>query len=164
MMTTFVWKDEYSTGIKDIDEQHKKLSDFVNQLRELANQDKIDSRKAKRKAILLGAYTKAHFAYLEEWLFNNGYSLVKQDNSIDREFLKFYDDSKNQITKEITKEFLERLCETTETWLGNHINIISKAIAEEPTSYTSDFHDLPLSAQIQSNLLGNQQKAMRVFA
>ena len=83
-MTTFVWKNEYSTGIKDIDEQHKKLSDFALQLGEIADQANIDSRKARRKTVLLGAYARAHFAYLEEWMLKNGYYLSGQDKNIDR--------------------------------------------------------------------------------
>ncbi len=161
-MTTFVWKDEYSTGIKDIDEQHKKLSGFVDQLGEVADQTNIDARKAKRKIVLLGAYTRTHFAYLEEWMFKNGHYLSEQAKNVDREFLEFYETSRNQINKEVTKELLEKLHETIKTWLVNHIDMVNKAICEEPS--TPDFHELPLSVQVQSNLLGVQQKSMRAFA
>ncbi len=163
-MTTFVWKNEYMTGVQGIDEQHKKLSDFLHELEQLANQISVDSRKARRKIVLLGAYIKAHFSYVEEWLFRNGYYLGEQSKVIDREFLECYEASRHQVNEEITKELLETLFEATKKWLVNHINVVNKAISEKPSSNTPDLRDLPLIAQIQSNLLGGEQKTVKAFA
>ena len=42
--------------------------------------------------------------------------------------------------------------------------MISKAVSEESKSCTSDFDNLPLTAQIQRNLLGGKQTAIRALA
>ena len=59
-MDFFEWKDNYSVGIKKIDEQHKKLVGYLNDL--------YESMKAGRGKAILGAvlkdlveYTKTHF-------------------------------------------------------------------------------------------------------
>ena len=59
-MSFFEWKDDYSVGIIKVDEQHKKLVGYLNEL--------YESMKAGKGKETLGAvlkslveYTKAHF-------------------------------------------------------------------------------------------------------
>ncbi len=66
-MSFFDWKDDYSVGIKKIDEQHKKLVGHLNEL--------YDSMKAGKGKETLGAvmkglveYTKTHFITEESLL------------------------------------------------------------------------------------------------
>lgn len=66
-MGFFEWKDDYSVGIKKVDEQHRKLVGYLNQL--------YESMKAGKGSETMGAvikdlveYTKNHFATEESLL------------------------------------------------------------------------------------------------
>lgn len=62
------WKSEYSVGITSIDEQHKKLFQFINELHDAMKAGK--SKEVLSKIINdLVDYTKYHFAQ-EEAFFN----------------------------------------------------------------------------------------------
>lgn len=69
----FVWRDEYNTGIREVDEQHKRLVKLINDLH-LAMQD------GKGKDVLGGIldqlvdYTKVHFRSEETMLMRQGYA------------------------------------------------------------------------------------------
>ena len=60
-MAFFEWKDEYNVGITRIDEQHKTLVSFLNDLFEAM---KTGKGNEKLDAVLKGLveYTKTHFA------------------------------------------------------------------------------------------------------
>ena len=71
-MALLAWKDAYSVKIKEIDDQHKKLIDMINELNDAMSQGKA---KEVLGAILdkLVTYAASHFA-LEERLFQtHGY-------------------------------------------------------------------------------------------
>lgn len=71
-MALFVWKDAYSVNIKEIDDQHKKLIDMINELNDAMAQGKA---KEMLGAILdkLVAYTASHFAVEERLMQTHGY-------------------------------------------------------------------------------------------
>lgn len=71
-MTMFEWKPEYSVGYPQIDEQHKRLFEFANELHSAmsAGKGKEILRKTLGKLI---SYTKAHFASEERLMQANKY-------------------------------------------------------------------------------------------
>jgi len=71
-MPLFQWKEAYSVKIAEIDKQHKKLIDFVNELNEAMAQGKGKEASAKVLDALID-YTKVHFAYEEKLMRDNGY-------------------------------------------------------------------------------------------
>ncbi len=68
-MIIFIWKPEYSVGIKNIDNQHKKLIDTINMLHEAV------SNKAVLNKIFdnLVEYTTIHFATEEDLMVRYSY-------------------------------------------------------------------------------------------
>jgi len=68
----FTWKNSFSVGIVEIDEQHKKLLEYLNELH-------IQSHRSKGKRInpimidRLNSYAKTHFRYEETLMKNRGY-------------------------------------------------------------------------------------------
>ncbi len=71
-MAFFVWTDKYSVGIQQVDEQHKRLVEMVNDL--------YEAMKAGRGNEVLGtvfnnllAYTRTHFAEEEELMQQCGF-------------------------------------------------------------------------------------------
>ena len=49
MSNKFVWTDEYSVGVVEIDEQHKKFLDICNSLLELEEGESFTSEEALEK-------------------------------------------------------------------------------------------------------------------
>lgn len=71
-MALLSWKSEYSVNVKEIDAQHRKLVDMINELNEAMAQGKA---KDVLGAILdkLVSYTAGHFALEERLLQTHGY-------------------------------------------------------------------------------------------
>ena len=71
-MALLSWNDDYSVGIKEIDKQHMKLVDLVNELHE-------GMKSGKGKEVLgnilneLVKYTAFHFAHEEQLFDKYGY-------------------------------------------------------------------------------------------
>jgi hemerythrin-like metal-binding protein len=71
MASLFVWNDSYSTGIREIDAQHKKLVDILNALYDAMGKGRAISPLANARRAY--QYTVVHFA-TEERLFKlHGY-------------------------------------------------------------------------------------------
>ncbi len=118
-MALITWGTEYSVGINSIDDQHKKLVGFVNDLN-----DAMAQRKGKDilEKILGGLveYTKTHFAHEEQLFRAHGYPeatahKMKHDD-LTKKVLQFQQDlhaGKAVMSVEIMA-FLK-------DWLLNHI-------------------------------------------
>jgi len=63
------WQDSYSTGIKVIDDQHKELLNFVNEIFNHVSGDEEEERLWFNDAIQLAIqYVKEHFATEEKYM------------------------------------------------------------------------------------------------
>ncbi|MBU0484036.1 MAG: bacteriohemerythrin [Proteobacteria bacterium] len=76
-MGLFVWKDDYSVNIKEIDTQHKKLIDMINELHEAMSErrgkDVLNDILAK-----LANYTVSHFSTEERIMRTNDYPAYQE--------------------------------------------------------------------------------------
>jgi hemerythrin len=66
-MNTLKWQDEYSLGIKELDDQHRNLLQFINILIEKKD-DSPESGALSEDIILLIHYAYTHFATEERYL------------------------------------------------------------------------------------------------
>ena len=86
-MPLVTWSDDYSVSIKEIDDQHKKLFDLLNELHDAM-------KKAKGKSILgkvikdLISYTEFHFSTEEILLQNCKYPEFEEHKLKHDEFTK----------------------------------------------------------------------------
>ena len=71
-MAFFVWDNKYSVGIREIDEQHKKLINILNELYEAMQAQKASDVLGKVLLELVN-YTKTHFATEEKYMAQFGY-------------------------------------------------------------------------------------------
>jgi len=71
----FTWKDEFNLGVKSIDDQHKKLFDFLNRLHDIANRNDGFDHHDEIVQIFgeLRDYTVYHFKYEEELMEKYGF-------------------------------------------------------------------------------------------
>lgn len=123
-MELIQWTDEYSVGIKEIDNQHRGLIIIINELFTLMSEGKA---KNKLDDIFdhLTDYTKKHFSAEELMLIKYAYPDIEQHKVEHKKFIEklegFMSDlEKNKIT--VTLEVLNFL----KDWLLNHILISDK--------------------------------------
>ena len=121
----FAWSDQYATGVEDIDNQHKKLFELINQIEDELDRTELDERRVKRIITFLGLYTKSHFGYEEDCMFRHKCPLYTKNKDAHTKFLDFYKDVKKESEEEgVSKSLLKKLHDTAENWLVNHIGKI----------------------------------------
>lgn len=126
------WSDEYSVGIKAIDEQHKKFFAIINKLN-----DAIDKREMKEGLfeILneLKEYANFHFGFEEKYFKEFNYDGAEAHKKVHDAFdAKINDYLKKYKNNEIEVSF--ELIDLMENWLINHINDVDR-------KYIKCFHE-----------------------
>jgi hemerythrin len=118
-MAFMEWQDKYSTGIMQIDLEHKRLVALINELYEAMNQGKGDEALGK---VLngLASYCRTHFSNEERLMQQHGYPAYTDHKGVhDRlttkvtGMLKDFQAGKGQSTVQ-TVNFLK-------DWLNKHI-------------------------------------------
>lgn len=118
-MSVFGWSEKYSVGIKEIDDQHKKLIGLISQLDSAMRQGK---GKQALEDILreLVQYTRTHFSNEERIMRTHGYPdyeehKIKHDKMTQKvlDIQRQYQEGKLNITLDVMK-FLEN-------WIDKHI-------------------------------------------
>lgn len=71
-MSTFVWKTDFSVGIKEMDDQHRGFFDILNKLGEAAGGNK-GMEVVGPVLLQLSEYSRHHFSEEENWLKIIGY-------------------------------------------------------------------------------------------
>ncbi len=115
-----VWKDEYSVGIEEMDNDHKKLLNLINQLQTAVHY--YTGKEFEEKALdELVDYTKTHFKKEEQLMEDNDYADIAAHKLQHKAFIDkvnhFLEEYKNNsdVTIVDTLEFLK-------DWLIKHIN------------------------------------------
>ena len=118
-MPMFEWTQEYSVNVRELDEQHKKLVDMINNLDEsMKSENQGDAIKIVLDELL--DYTAYHFETEEKLLMQYGYprleSHTKEHDTLSWRVLDMrtrHESGEGVEAKEII-DFLT-------TWLKNHI-------------------------------------------
>jgi methyl-accepting chemotaxis protein len=82
---TFLWKREYSVRVRAMDEQHKKLIGYINELNEAMGSGQTHSSITAILHKLLD-YTKSHFAQEEQLMASHRYPELEAHKVIHRRF------------------------------------------------------------------------------
>jgi hemerythrin len=113
------WQNEYSVGVEEIDNQHKKLFTTINDLI-----DAIDTRQAKEKleAIIMDIvnYKMTHFDTEEKYFRKFNYDGAEEHIAKHREFNDNLEKLKTQYP-ELNIEFAFALVDFLEDWLIEHL-------------------------------------------
>ena len=131
-MAYLEWQDDYSVGIDQIDRQHKKLVNFLNELYEAMQQGKGKDALGKVLTDLV-LYTKTHFSTEEKLMSQYGFpgyeghkatheKMAAKVLALKKQFADGSLSSPIQITN-----FLK-------DWLAKHINETDKKYAPYLTS------------------------------
>lgn len=111
------WTSDLSTGIDVIDNQHRRIVDYINQL-ELATSQK--SRNLVGQVLdELVDYTLSHFAFEESLLEEAGYKFAMPHRAVHQIFVKRV--ARYQERHNAGEDIAEQLYGMLATWLIHHI-------------------------------------------
>ncbi|MFH1802837.1 MAG: bacteriohemerythrin [archaeon] len=130
-MILFEWTKSVEVGIKEIDNQHKKLFGYMNELYDALEQRK-EREILQRLFKDLEEYTDTHFSFEEEHFKEFNYPKGKEHTQGHKVFIKKLEQIKSQISKDTidTEDLLELLVE----WFMHHIKEIDH-------QYVACFHE-----------------------
>ena len=124
METEFLkWSDDYSIGLQEIDNQHKKLLDIINKLyTAFINRD--EDMVMENILVQMTDYTKYHFGteekYFKQFGYKNTSDHLEQHKIYIAKLSAFQNDFKNN--QKITYSVMNFL----RNWLVNHIQGIDR--------------------------------------
>ncbi len=124
-----LWRDEYSVHEDRIDEQHKRLFQFVNKLEDQmkrgVKKDEIDSCMT-----FLSTYVRIHFLYEESCMFRHKCPIADTNVAAHKKFLEAFDAIKAKYDVQgPTPDVITELYNAASNWLIQHICKIDKQLA-----------------------------------
>jgi hemerythrin len=111
------WDHELDTNIPVIDNQHRRIVEYINELH-----DAIVSADREQVGEILEQlvdYTMSHFAFEEELMEQAGYGFIAAHKKVHQMFTKKVADF--QMRFELGEDVSRQLLTTLRTWLINHI-------------------------------------------
>lgn len=131
-MAKFMWTDQLNVGIEVIDQQHRRIVEYINQL------DDARSNNYSREEIgflvnELVDYTISHFGFEESLQEEAGYPFLKAHQKVHELFTKRVADFQTRYNngEDVTKGLNSLLV----TWLFNHIKRDDNDYVETVKSY-----------------------------
>ncbi len=119
----FQWKEEYSIGVKELDEQHKKMFELGDKISRLVFDNSTEDYLNEIVSILekLREYTKYHFNYEEEHMDLNGY-VHQHTHSIQHSYLmERIEKISNKGISSNQRETLMEMVNFLYDWISKHI-------------------------------------------
>ncbi len=127
---TFSWTDQLSTGIAEIDVQHRTLIKQVNSLLDACG-DQKGYDEVDRFLRFLAGYIKIHFGDEERLMAKHDYPKREEQHRAHEEFRirieRLRDDYQNAALKE---KAVEEACRSAAEWLINHIQTMDIEMAQ----------------------------------
>ncbi len=116
------WKDEYSTGVDKVDEQHRKLFAFLNELEGLIAQGIDRGPKVDSLLASLATDTQTHFSFEERCMEQHHCPTARENKQAHDEFLRQFATFQHEYKeKGSSVSLLKNLHETAESWVVSHI-------------------------------------------
>lgn len=116
------WSEAYATGVQDIDDQHKDLFEYIDQLEGCINEGTFEGSQIEIILNFLQMFCSTHFC-LEEGCMRQRACPVQEKNKVAHEkFLTYFKDFRKKYELSDQKEKLVRnLHEVLLKWLVQHI-------------------------------------------
>ena len=111
------WIPEYNTGIDVIDDQHKRILDYINEIVEI--NDGTDRARVKQILDNIIDYTQSHFTFEESLQEEAGYQYRVPHKRVHDLFIKKIETYRERF--ELGHEIDKELHEALSKWLINHI-------------------------------------------
>jgi hemerythrin len=117
-----LWSKQLSIGIDDIDIQHRKLFEIMEEVMGILRKGADDLTIMKTISSLL-AYTVEHFTFEEYLMASNGYPDLKGHQALHQEFSDYLNILKQDFQEKGSSpiELEKRVHELIAVWLQDHI-------------------------------------------
>lgn len=126
-MARIQWNDSFLINFREIDSQHKRLVDMINDLDDAMREGK--GREVLAKIIDgMVAYTKTHFETEEKYLAELHYPGLGEQKREHAEFVKKISDFRNDFQAEKLGLSI-RVMDFLSNWLTHHIKHLDKQYA-----------------------------------
>lgn len=125
-------KDEYLTGIEEIDNEHRQLFEIAQEAYQLMKNEFIIDKYDDIKAILrrLKEYTIMHFEHEEEYMESINYKRLFSQKIQHNAFKEKLEEWNLEDIDENSEEMITKILEFLADWLVNHILYTDKQISE----------------------------------
>lgn len=118
----FKWKENFSVGVNELDNQHKKLFEIGQDIYITLKEDSFDKYDKIVKLLTeLHDYTVYHFDTEEKLLRSNGIEVTKEHIAQHENFIYKLLDLKSSDIDTSQKEVLVDSLEFVSDWIINHI-------------------------------------------
>jgi len=126
------WKNDYSIGVDEIDEQHKKLFEIANRAYSLLKNELITDKYDQIADIFaeLLDYTEYHFKFEENYMTSIGYKKFLSHKVIHDDFVERVKNVDLKQADEDQDKYLMDILDFVANWIGDHILVQDKSITK----------------------------------
>ena len=116
-MAYWIWNDSLSVGIPVIDNQHKRIVEYINELNTASRYN--DTQQVYSVLLHLIDYTVSHFLFEEHLMEQANYSMLEPHKIVHQAFIRRIEHYKERYDngENVTKQLMAEL----QIWLTNHI-------------------------------------------
>ena len=127
-MGKFTWTDEYSVGIKLIDDQHQHFFEIANSIIELADREGISKDELIFSLGELGNYALYHFSNEEGYFDKFEYEEAPQHIAVHNQYREKIKEYLNRVQTEGQgiEELAREIASYSNDWLSSHILSVDK--------------------------------------
>jgi len=120
------WKEEYSTGVAKLDQQHRSLFEYCNELEGTIKDGPIAVSTVELALRFLERYVKGHFGQEEACMHQHACPIADKNKFAHQQFIQMYESLQqkfinNKTNEANAKETLQVLHQFLEKWLIDHI-------------------------------------------
>ncbi len=116
-MAYMQWTEDLETGIQVIDDQHKRIINYINELHHASETGNADEVKEVLEGLL--DYTITHFQFEEELQAKAGYPFLKAHQRVHEIFMKRIATFRERADK--GENIIPELLSMLKVWLSSHI-------------------------------------------
>jgi hemerythrin len=138
-MTHIVWSDDLNTDIQVIDNQHRRIVDYINALDDIS--ESHDRNEVEKVLNELVDYTLSHFTFEESLMEEAGYCFINGHKRVHELFVKRVGDFQQRF--KMGEDITDELLSTLKSWLINHIR--------------SDDNDYADTVRTNMNMIANKK-------
>lgn len=118
-----VWSEDYELGIRSIDNQHKKIVEYINMIDDVHDDEAY--QLAKNIVSKLVMYTRSHLEHEERIFEVINYELALEHKKAHDKFYVYVSGFQEKLNK-VDKKFIQELHDFLREWFLNHILVDDK--------------------------------------
>ena len=116
------WDPKFETSDQKIDDQHRKLFDWINKLEAMRDAPEINKIQFDSAMSFLSMFTNVHFSYEECVMAVKKCPVADKNREAHGKFLQAFEGYKRRYqTEGPTKQLLTELCDVASNWIAAHI-------------------------------------------